>query len=223
MKSHATGRPLLTREPLRAIRALDALEADLKANGCGGPMVRAVDPAEQDRIWKLRKYALGLSMAEKGDAKAISFVEDTAVAPEHLRDYIAEFLALIRAQGTTAGVYAHASVGCLHVRPVIDLKTEDGVQQFEAIANDVADLVLRYGGALSGEHGDGLVRSPYQEKMYGPVLYQAFREIKRAFDPHNLLNPGKIVDAPPLTANLRFGPAYRTPEVPTTFDFSGVR
>ena len=126
----------------------------------------------------------------------------------------------IARHGTTAGVYAHASVGCLHVRPVINLKTEEGVRRFEAIAEEVADLVLKYGGALSGEHGDGLVRSPFQEKMYGPVLYEAFRELKRTFDPHNLLNPGKIVDAPPLAANLRYGPAYVTPAVPTTFDFS---
>ncbi|MBX6314292.1 MAG: FAD-binding protein [Isosphaeraceae bacterium] len=199
---------------------LDALETDLRERGFGDYLLRATEPAAQARIWKLREMALGLSMAEKGDAKAISFVEDTAVAPEHLRDYIAEFLALIARQGTKAGVYAHASVGCLHVRPVIDLKTEAGVRQFEAIAAEVAELVLKYGGALSGEHGDGLVRSPFQEKMYGPVLYQAFRELKRTFDPQNLLNPGKIVDAPPLAANLRYGPGYRPPEVATTFDFS---
>src|SRR5437762_5840338 len=144
-------------------------------------------------------------MAEKGDAKAISFVEDSAVAPEKLRDYIAEFLAIVARHGTSAGVYAHASVGCLHVRPVINLKTIEGVRQFEAIAADVADLVLKYGGALSGEHGDGLVRSPFQEKMFGPTLYQAFRELKSTFDPQHILNPGKIVDAPPLATNLRFG------------------
>ena len=199
---------------------LDALEADLRGRGLGDHLLRATDPAAQARIWKLRELALGLSMAEKGDAKAISFVEDTAVAPEHLRDYIAEFLAIIARHGTRAGVYAHASVGCLHVRPVIDLKTEAGVRRFEAIAAEVAELVLKYGGALSGEHGDGLVRSPFQEKMYGPALYQAFRELKRTFDPQGLLNPGKIVDAPPLAANLRYGPGYVTPEVPTTFDFS---
>src|SRR5207253_328696 len=95
-----------------------------------------------------------------------------------------------------------------------------GVRQFESIAHEVADLVLKYGGALSGEHGDGLVRSPFQEKLFGPALYAAFRELKQAFDPQNLLNPGKIVDAPPLTDNLRYGPAYVTPDVPTTFDFS---
>jgi FAD/FMN-containing dehydrogenase/Fe-S oxidoreductase len=199
---------------------LESLETELRGRRCGYHLHRAFEPIAQARIWKLRRLALGLSMAEKGDAKAISFVEDTAVAPENLHDYIAEFLALLQRHGTKAGVYAHASVGCLHVRPVIDMKTASGVRRFETIAGEVADLVLKYGGALSGEHGDGLVRSPFQEKMYGPQLYQAFREVKRTFDPANILNPGKIVDAPPLTANLRFGPRYVTPDVPTTFDFT---
>ncbi len=199
---------------------VEALVADLHERSFGYHYHRAVEPAAQARIWKLRKLALGLSMAEKGDAKAISFVEDTAVAPEHLRDYIAEFLAVITRHGTSAGVYAHASVGCLHVRPIIDLKTEAGVRKFEAIAAEVAELVLKYGGALSGEHGDGLVRSPFQAKMFGPVLYNAFRDIKRTFDPLHLLNPGKIVDAPPLAANLRYGANYVTPPVATTFDFA---
>lgn len=206
--------------PGELVPRLQTLESDLLERGVGGHMHRAVEPTAQARIWKLRTLALGLSMAEKGDAKAISFVEDTAVDPARLRDYIAEFLAIIARHGTTAGVYAHASVGCLHVRPVINLKTIEGLARFQAIADDVADLVLKYGGALSGEHGDGLVRSPYQEKMYGPALYGAFRELKRAFDPRNLLNPGKIVDAPPLSNNLRYGPSYVTPEVATVFDFS---
>jgi FAD/FMN-containing dehydrogenase/Fe-S oxidoreductase len=199
---------------------LTALEEDLRREGFGYHHLAVTAPGMQANVWKLRTMALGLSMAEKGDAKAISFVEDTAVAPEHLRDYIAEFLDIIARHGTRAGVYAHASVGCLHVRPVIDLKTEEGVRKFESIAGEVSDLVLKYGGALSGEHGDGLVRSPFQEKMYGSVLYQAFRELKHVFDPHNLLNPGKIVDAPPLATNLRYGPSYATPRVATTFDFT---
>ncbi|MBI3681653.1 MAG: FAD-binding protein [Acidobacteria bacterium] len=180
----------------------------------------AMDPAAQQRIWSLREAALGLSMAMKTDAKSLSFVEDTAVAPEHLRNYIARFLEIIRSHGTVAGVYAHASVGCLHVRPVINLKTEEGVRKFEAIARDIADLVLGYGGALSGEHGDGYVRSPFMCKMFGPVLYEAFRQIKRTFDPDGIFNPGKIVDAPPLTANLRFGAGYRSANPETFFDFS---
>ena len=199
---------------------LAALEADLRARGFGYHYHHATSAAAQSTIWSLREAALGLSMAMKGDAKSLSFVEDTAVAPERLRDYIARFLEMVRDHGSEAGVYAHASVGCLHVRPVVNMKTEAGVRQFEAIARASADLVLEYGGALSGEHGDGLVRSPFMEKMFGPVLYDAFREIKRTFDPHNIFNPGKIVDAPPLTANLRYGPSYRTKEATTYFDYA---
>ena len=199
---------------------IDALERDLAASGARCEWHRAVTPAEQARIWSLRESALGLSMAMKGDAKSLSFVEDTAVAPEKLRDYIDRFLKIVRAHGTSAGVYAHASVGCLHVRPVVNLKTADGIRRFEAIANDIADLVLEFGGALSGEHGDGMVRGPFTKKMFGPALYDAFRTVKRAFDPNGVFNPGKIIDTPPLTANLRYGAAYRTPDPATFFDYS---
>jgi len=199
---------------------LDALEAELRAHRLGYRYHRALDLAAQARIWSLREAGLGLSMAMRADAKSISFVEDTAVAPERLRDYIERFLAIVARHGTSAGVYAHASVGCLHVRPVVNMKTEAGVRQFEAIANDISDLVLEFGGALSGEHGDGLVRSPFMEKMFGPALYGAFRTIKRTFDPHGIFNPGKIVDAPPLTTNLRFGPRYSARNPPTYFDFA---
>jgi FAD/FMN-containing dehydrogenase/Fe-S oxidoreductase len=199
---------------------LSALAASLGRQKMGYHALIVDDPPAQQRVWALRRAALGLSMAQKGDAKAISFVEDTAVKPDHLQAYIDEFLKVIACHGTQAGVYAHASVGCLHVRPVINVKTEQGVGQFREIADAVSDLVLKYGGALSGEHGDGLLRSPFQEKMYGPVIYNAFRELKRAFDPQSLLNPGKIVDAAPMTSNLRYGPGYHTPDVPTRFDFS---
>jgi FAD/FMN-containing dehydrogenase/Fe-S oxidoreductase len=199
---------------------LEALEQDLREHGLGYHFHRALDLAEQARIWSLRESALGLSMAMKDEAKSISFVEDTAVSPDHLRNYIERFLQIIRKHETTAGVYAHASVGCLHVRPVVNLKTEDGVRKFESIASEVSDLVLEYGGALSGEHGDGLVRSPFMRKIFGPVLYEAFRTIKRTFDPLGIFNPGKIVDSPSLTANLRFGAGYQTPKPETYFDYS---
>ena len=198
---------------------LVALENDLRAHGFGYRYHHALDAAGQAKVWSLREAALGLSMAMKDDAKSLSFVEDAAVAPERLRDYIERLLALVKRHDSTAGVYAHASVGCLHVRPVVNMKTEAGVRTFEAIASEVADLVLEFGGALSGEHGDGLVRSPFMEKMFGPTLYQAFREIKRTFDPNGIFNPGKIVDAPPLTSSLRYGAGYQTPALPTHFDF----
>ena len=197
---------------------LAALERDLTARATCR-CTRATDPAAQTRIWTLREAALGLSTAMRGDAKSISFVEDTAVPPERLRDYIERFLEIIRRHGTVAGIYAHASVGCLHVRPVVNLKTAEGVERFESIAREIADLVLEFGGALSGEHGDGLVRGPFTQKMFGAVLYDAFREVKRTFDPHGLFNPGKIIDSPPLASHLRFGAAYRTPEPKTWFDY----
>jgi FAD/FMN-containing dehydrogenase/Fe-S oxidoreductase len=183
-------------------------------------MRQVIDPASQQAIWSFREAALGLSTAMKTDDKAISFVEDTAVAPEKLRDYIERFIAIVRRHRTRAGVYAHASVGCLHVRPVVNLKTADGVAQFEAIANEVAELVLEFGGALSGEHGDGLVRGAFNERMFGSELYQAFRQVKKTFDPNGLFNPGRIVDTPPITSHLRYGAGYSTPSPATFFDFS---
>jgi FAD/FMN-containing dehydrogenase/Fe-S oxidoreductase len=199
---------------------LNACEQDLVRHGFGYRYFHALELPEQARVWNLREAALGLSMTMKEDSKSLSFVEDTAVAPEKLRDYIERFMQLIAKHDTKAGVYAHASVGCLHVRPVVNMKTEAGVRKFEAIANDVADLVLEFGGALSGEHGDGLVRSPFMQKMFGPVIYEAFRTIKRTFDPEGIFNPGKIVDSPPLTENLRFGAGYVSPNPRTFFDYS---
>jgi FAD/FMN-containing dehydrogenase/Fe-S oxidoreductase len=198
---------------------MQAVEDALRAANLGYRFVHATAAEAQAKVWALREAALGLSMAMKGDEKSLSFVEDTAVAPERLREYIERFLDLIARHKTSAGIYAHASVGCLHVRPVVNMKTEAGVRTFEAIANDVSDLVLEYGGALSGEHGDGLVRSPFMRKMFGPVLYEAFRTIKQTFDPRGLFNPGKIVDAPPLTGNLRFGPSYTAAKPATFFSY----
>jgi FAD/FMN-containing dehydrogenase/Fe-S oxidoreductase len=199
---------------------LAALERDLRCWKFGYAYQPETDAVRQTQMWSLREAALGLSMAMKEDAKSIAFVEDTAVAPEKLRDYIARFQEIIRRHETSAGIYAHASVGCLHVRPVVNLKTEAGVRKFEQIAQEVANLVLEFGGAISGEHGDGLVRSPFLRQMFGEELYGAFRQIKQTFDPLGILNPGKIIDPPPLTANLRFGPSYRTAAPSTWFDYS---
>ena len=204
---------------------IDRLQQDLRRQGLDGPIHRAFAADAQARIWELRKAALGLSMSQTGDAKSISFVEDTAVDPNCLHDYIARFQAVLAKYDTQAGFYAHASVGLLHIRPVVNMKTADGVGKFERIATEIAELVLEYGGALSGEHGDGLARAPFQERIFGTVLYRAFCQLKSTFDPNNLLNPGKIVNAPSLTENLRFGPGYITPEVDTTFsfaDFGGI-
>ena len=199
---------------------LSALEEDLRSQKLGYQYRAETEPAGQARIWSLREAALGLSMAMKEQAKSIPFVEDTAVAPEKLSGFIGRFLTILRSHDTSAGIYAHASVGCLHVRPVINMKTELGIRTFETIAQEVADLVLEFGGALSGEHGDGLVRSPFMRQMFGDELYEAFREVKRTFDPLGIFNPGKIIDAPPLTDNLRFGTSYKAASPSTWFDYS---
>jgi FAD/FMN-containing dehydrogenase/Fe-S oxidoreductase len=199
---------------------LDALEALMKENGLGYAFGRAATEAEQANIWNVRKAGLGLLMGVKGDSKPVAFVEDQAVSPEKLPDYIAEFDAIISKHHTHAGYYAHASVGLLHIRPMVNLKIKEDIIKMRSIAEDVRDLVMKYGGAISGEHGDGLVRSCWNEKFFGSQLYGAFRDLKKAFDPSGLMNPGKIVDAPMMTENLRYGPDYRSHDMETHFDFT---
>ena len=180
----------------------------------------AITPEEQAAVWALRSAGQGLLFSVRGDYRPITFVEDTAVSPELLPGYVRRFNQIIADHDTTASFYGHVSVGCIHVRPLINLKLEEGLDRMESIANAVADLVLEFGGSLSGEHGDGIVRGVFTERMFGPTLHQAFRELKSAFDPANIMNPGKIIDCPPLTENLRISPKYRTPVLPSKFDFT---
>jgi FAD/FMN-containing dehydrogenase/Fe-S oxidoreductase len=180
----------------------------------------AYDAGEQQSIWKLRKAGLGLLLGMKGDAKPIAFVEDTAVDPKHLPAFVPRFRAIMARHGVEGACYGHCSVGCLHIRPVIDLKTQRGLDQVQAIAREVFDLVLEFGGTISSEHGDGRARSPFLERVYGPTILQAFREFKSAFDPKNRMNPGNLVDSPGLTRHLRYGPEYRAWEPATLLDFS---
>ncbi|TMA10170.1 MAG: oxidoreductase, partial [Deltaproteobacteria bacterium] len=195
------------------------LEKLRKARGIGYAAAQALKPEEVRAIWGVRKAGLGLLLGIKGDKKPIAFVEDTAVDPAKLPEFIRRFREILNRHDAIAGYYGHCSVGCMHIRPLINLKQESEVKKMTGIANEVSDLVLEFHGALSGEHGDGLARSHFNEKLYGPVLYNAFREIKRAFDPKNLMNPGKIVDAPPMTESLRIGPSYKTWQPDTMLDF----
>jgi FAD/FMN-containing dehydrogenase/Fe-S oxidoreductase len=199
---------------------LDRLEAHCRRQGIGTAFVRALTPEEQGRIWKVRRAGLGLLMSMKGDGKPIAGIEDSAVAPERLAEYIARFDEIVRSHGTEGCYYGHASVGCLHIRPIIDLKQDAEVQKLRSIAAAVSDLALEFGGAMSAEHGDGLARSCWNEKLFGPVLYGAFRELKSAFDPKGIMNPGKIVDAPPMTENLRYGGRYKAQPLKTHFSFA---
>ncbi len=198
----------------------EALEARTRAGRLGYATVVALDPEAQQNIWKVRKAGQGLLIGMKGERKPIAFVEDTAVAPEKLPEFVSRFKATVERYGTMAGYYGHCSVGCLHIRPLVNLKRADEVAKMRAMAEEIVGLVMEFGGALSGEHGDGLARGQWNERLFGPRLYQAFREVKAAFDPKGLMNPGKIVDCPPMTENLRYGPAYRTWEPPALLDFS---
>jgi FAD/FMN-containing dehydrogenase/Fe-S oxidoreductase len=184
---------------------LDKLEADLKRNKMGYAHVKATEPELQAQIWNLRKGGLGLLAGTRSEAKPLPFVEDTAVDPLKLPGYLKAFEEIVRRHGTTAGYYGHASVGCLHIRPFIDLKKPGEKEKLMAIFSEVADLVHEYGGTIAGEHGDGLARSWLIEKLFGGTIYKAFKDVKAAYDPRNLMNPGKIVDAQGPMENLRYG------------------
>jgi FAD/FMN-containing dehydrogenase/Fe-S oxidoreductase len=205
--------------PEELVAKLDRLEQHLTRQRIGQVFTRAITPEEQQKIWKVRKAGMALLLGMRGDKKPVAGIEDTAVAPEKVAEYIRRLDSIVRAQGAEAAYYGHASVGCLHVRPIIDLKRNPEVEKLRAIAEEVTDLVLEYGGAMSAEHGDGLARSCWNEKLFGPAIYKAFRELKATFDPHTLMNPGKIVDAPPMTENLRFGGKYRAQQIQTHFRF----
>jgi Fe-S oxidoreductase len=199
---------------------LDRLEADLARRGLGYATVKTTDASRQRDMWRMREAGLGLLLSVRGDMKPLGFVEDAAVAPEKLPEYVRRFQEVIGKHGTEAAYYGHASVGCLHMRPMVNVRTAEGLQTMEAIASEIADLVIEFGGSLSGEHGDGIVRGVFVERMFGPTLTNAFREVKKAFDPDGLMNPGKIIDAPAFRDNLRTGPATRLWEPPTLLDWS---
>ena len=181
---------------------------------------RAMTERDQTNVWGVRKVSLGLLMSIQGDAKPIPFIEDAAVPVEHLGAYVREVERLFADHGVKAGYYAHASAGCLHIRPLINTKDRDQVATMRAVAEGVLEIVIRLRGAMSGEHSDGLARSCWNERLFGPELYSTFREIKRVFDPQNIFNPGKVVDAADMTENLRYGPHYQTIDLQTHLDFS---
>lgn len=208
-------------ESEKAVEAqIEALEARLRQAEVAQAFVRAITPQEQADVWGVRKVGLGLLMSVQGDTKPLAFMEDVAVPVERLGEYVREVERIFRHYGVSSAYYAHASAGCLHIRPSLNLKTLEGVQTMRQIAEEVLEVVIRLGGAMSGEHGDGLSRSVWNERLFGKELYQAFRELKQIFDPQGLLNPGKIVDAPDMTEFLRYGAGYRSQKVKSHLDFT---
>jgi len=206
-------------ENLRRLKRLVELMGDL---GFPESVVEATDPAFQSAVWDVRKQGLNIMMSMKGEGKPISFIEDCAVSLDDLADYTDRLNGIFKKYGTYGTFYAHASVGCLHVRPVLNLKQELEVRKMRAIAEEAFAMVREYKGSHSGEHGDGLVRSEFHEPMFGSRLTRAFEEVKDRFDPQNLFNPGKIVRPPKMDDRtlFRFKPDYRVPPFETALDWS---
>ncbi|MDX1418675.1 MAG: FAD-linked oxidase C-terminal domain-containing protein [Rubricoccaceae bacterium] len=197
----------------------DGLARLRRTLGPGAVVTDAVEEAHIADVWAVRKVGLGLAMSARLPVQPLALIEDAAVPVEHLPDYITRLEGVLEANGTDAVVYAHASAGCLHVRPFIETKSEAGVEAMRRVAEGSAALVKEYGGIIASEHGDGLARSPLNRAFYGEALYAAYLATKRAFDPDGLLNPGKVVEAPPLTSHLRLGPGYRPAPVESGLTF----
>jgi FAD/FMN-containing dehydrogenase/Fe-S oxidoreductase len=214
-------------ENLRRLKQLGELMADL---GFGwdqpqrkwGGVVEIIEPALQTGIAEFRAAGLNVMMSMKQEGKPVSFAEDCAVPLPHLADYTQRLNDIFAKHGTRGTMYAHASEGCLHVRPVLNLKLEQDVKAMRAIAEETFAMVRDYKGSHSGEHGDGLVRSEFHEAMFGKRIVADFREVKRRFDPDNVLNPGKIVDPPKMDDRslFRYPPDYRVRDLKTVLDWS---
>ena len=200
------------------LKRLVELMADL---GLPGSVVEMPEPGPQAALWEVRKAGLNIMMSMKGDGKPVSFIEDCAVPLEHLADYTQRLTDVFTRHGTRGTWYAHASVGTLHVRPILDMR-RDGATKMRAIAEEASEMVRQYKGAFSGEHGDGLVRSEWVAWQFGPRLTRAFETVKELFDPQGLLNPGKIVKPSKMDDRslFRFKPGYRNIELEPALDWS---
>ena len=215
-------------ENVRRLQQLGELVGDLgfgfdRDRAHWGGVVEVLDPALQAAITDLRTSGLNIMMSMKDEAKPISFVEDCAVPLPHLAEYTEKLTAVFAKHGTRGTWYAHASEGCLHVRPVLNLRLDKDVKAMRAIAEEAFALVRAYKGSHSGEHGDGLVRSEFHEPMFGRRLVAAFEEVKDAFDPKGLLNPGKIVRAPRFDDRslMRYPPGYSVRDFASALDWTG--
>lgn len=208
-------------DPTRADRGLADLQTLMADLGLPGAVVCLTDPRAQSALWEVRKAGLNIMMSLKGDGKPVSFIEDCAVPLEHLADYTAALTEVFSRYGTQGTWYAHASVGTLHVRPILDMR-RDGAKKMRAIAEEASALVRRYKGAFSGEHGDGLVRSEWVQWQFGDRITRAFEQVKEAFDPEQRFNPGKIVHCTRMDdiRLFRFSGDYQVQPVATGLDWT---
>ncbi len=203
------------------ISKIDNLRTHLKKQGVKTVgLVPALEPEHQANVWTVRKVGLGLLMSIKGDHKPIPFIEDAAVPVEHLAEYVTKIEGYCNSIGTKVAYYAHASAGCVHIRPLINSKQAQEVAKLPDIIDFSVDLLKGYGGSLSSEHGDGKARSWANERFFGPELYGLYKDVKRIFDPDNLLNPGNVVDGPSMKEDLRYGESYNVIPINSLLDFS---
>jgi FAD/FMN-containing dehydrogenase/Fe-S oxidoreductase len=199
---------------------IQRLKDHLQKSGIHCRVVTAINPELQNNVWTVRKEGLGFLMSVKGDYKPIPLIEDAAVPVEYLAEYISKIEKFCNDLGTQIIYYAHASAGCLHVRPLINTKIGSEILKMSQISEFAAEIIGGYGGALSSEHGDGRSRSWLTERFFGNELYGLFKEVKTAFDPANILNPGNIVDPQQVSQNLRYGDSYSTVQLQEHLDFS---
>jgi hypothetical protein len=198
----------------------DAQQCEAEMKGAGlGYYFPLLFGADTKKIWTLRKAGLGLLGNLPGDEKAVPVIEDTAVDVNDLPAYIRDFNEILKKHGLYSVHYAHAGSGELHLRPIINLKTKEGNQLFRTIAEEIATLVKKYNGSLSGEHGDGRLRGEFIRQMVGEKNYRLLKEIKKAWDPNNIFNPGKIIDTPSMNTMLRYKPGQKTPVFKTVFRY----
>lgn len=212
---------------LSRLKQLSEVMGDLgfswKNSGKGyGGVVEAIDPTLQSSIFEVRKSGLNIMMSMKDERKPISFVEDCAVKLKDLAEFTAKLTDIFGKYNTKGTWYAHASVGCLHVRPVLNLRLDQDIKAMRAIAEEAFSMVMEYKGSHSGEHGDGIMRSEFHEKMFGPRIVRSFEKIKEYFDPTGLFNPGKIVNPPKMDDRslFRYDPEYKVDDFKTVFDWS---
>ncbi|MCK4344825.1 MAG: FAD-binding oxidoreductase, partial [Bacteroidales bacterium] len=205
-----------TEEATRKVKDLASGMQNKKLGYCW-PVIS--DQAEQANVWAVRKNGLGLLLGVKSDRKPIPFIEDSTVPVDDLPEYIDQILQFCKKRDVPVAMYAHASVGTIHIRPFLNLKDQKDIDNMKDIAEFSFGLVKKYGGSLSGEHGDGRVRSPLLEKYFGPQIYNALREVKKLFDPAGLMNPGVIIDPNPVNQDLRYGTEYKTPTLPTEYHY----
>lgn len=206
--------------PQEAEDKLRSLTTALQRNKIGYAHTILSHPQEIGHVWEIRKAGLGLLLSKRSYNRAIAFIEDLSIPPQHLAKFMNKFNAYLKEVGKDAGIYGHVGSGCMHIRPYVDLRSPEEGKLMVKIMQDVSSLVLEQGGALSGEHGDGLIRSWLNDKMYGPQIMQAFLKLKQAFDPKNLMNPGKVVNGPSPLENLRLDPSTPMNEVETFLNFS---